>query len=361
MMKRLGLCDRPQHLGGLLSYQAQRNPEAEFATFIDQGRSLTFGEANQLANRFAHGLMGTGVERQQPVCLMMPNAWEMLISEYGLHKAGAVAVKINADFRGSALARMLNLTESELLLIHATLVPAVDALEGELPFLKRVLVTGAELPATVAGVPAVPWGSGLSDDDDDLDVAIDTLETASILFTSGTTGVSKGCVLSHRYGIYMAATTNEALRMTAADCTYTAYPIYHMGAAYSEVLATIIAGSRIAIRRRFSASRFWDEVRHYGATRFLVQGSVARILEKAPPSANDIDNPAELVWGGPLPRDPESFERRFGLKLIGCYGLTDAGNPAFGDSNDPGRWASVGRVLPEYTVRIADPGVTARS
>jgi crotonobetaine/carnitine-CoA ligase len=354
-MKRLNISSRPQHLGGLLSYQAQRRPQNEFAIFIDQQRRLTFGEANRLANRFAHGLRRAGIEQHRPVCLMMPNVPEALISEYGTLKLGAIAVEINADFRGPALARMINLTESELLVIDETLVPAVDDLKGELAFLRHVLVSGEDPPRTVAGVPAAPWDSVLSEDESDPEVAIRALDTASIMFTSGTTGVSKGCMLSHRYGIYMAVTTVEALRITSEDCTYTGYPIYHMGAAYSEVLASIVAGSRVAIRRRFSASRFWADVREYGATRFLLQGSVARILETAPPSDSDIDNPVELVWGGPLPRDPEAFERRFGLTLIGCYGLTDAGDPAFADPEDPDRWTSCGPVLPEYTVRIADP------
>ena len=68
-------------------------------------------------------------------------------------------------------------------------------------------------------------------------------------------------MLSHRYGIFMAASTIEGLRIGAEDCAYTVYPIYHMGAAFSEVLVAIIAGCRVAVRRRFSASRFWDEVR----------------------------------------------------------------------------------------------------
>ena len=215
-------------------------------------------------------------------------------------------------------------------------MPAIEDLHGELPFLKHVLVAGGEPPRTVAGVPAASWDSILSDDERDPNVEIETLDIASIMFTSGTTGVSKGCMLPHRYGIYMAVTTIEALGISSEDCIYTGFPIYHMGTAYSEVLVAIIAGCRVAIRRRFSASRFWDEVREFGATRFLVQGSVARILENAPPSASDIDNPVELVWGGPLPRDPEAFERRFGVRLIGCYGLTDAGRPGVCGSGPSG-------------------------
>lgn len=353
-LERFGIASRPQHLGGLLSHQAERRPDAEFAVFVEEQRRLTFGEANRIANRFGHGLRRAGIEQHDPVCLMMPNAWEMLISQYGAHKIGAIAVEINALFRGPALARMINLTESELLVVHETLVPAIEDLQGELPFLKHVLVAGGEPPRTVAGLPAASWDSILSDDERDPDAEIETLDIASIMFTSGTTGVSKGCMLPHRYGIYMAVTTIEALGITSADCIYTGFPIYHMGTAYSEVLVAIIAGCRVAIRRRFSASRFWDEVRDFGATRFLVQGSVARILENAPPSASDIDNPVELVWGGPLPRDPEAFERRFGVRLIGCYGLTDAGDPAFADPDHPGRWASCGPPLPEFTLRIAD-------
>ena len=104
-MERFGISSRPQHLGGLLSYQAERRQDAEFAIFVEDQRRVTFGEANRMANRFGHGLHRAGIEQRAPVCLMMPNAWEMLISEYGVHKIGAVAVEINADFRGRALAR----------------------------------------------------------------------------------------------------------------------------------------------------------------------------------------------------------------------------------------------------------------
>jgi crotonobetaine/carnitine-CoA ligase len=353
-MDRFGLSDRPQHLGGLLSWQAERRPDAEFAIFIEDQRRLTFAQANALSNRCAHGLRAAGARQTDSVCLMLPNSLEMLVSQYGVHKLGAMAVQINADFRGPALVRMINLTESRLLVLHESLVEAVDELRGELPFLERVYVTGADAPRSVAGVEARSWDALLSDDDSDPDVDIHTLDVASICFTSGTTGVSKGCMLSHRYGIFMAASTIEALRIGPDDCTYTVYPIYHMGAAFSEVLVAIIAGCRVAVRRRFSASRFWDEVRETGATRFLMMGSIARILENAPPSPSDLDNPAEISWGGPLPRDPEAFERRFGMKLLGCYGLTDAGDPAFADPDDPRRWENCGRVLPEYTIRIVD-------
>ena len=110
-----------------------------------------------MSNRFAHGLRGAGVEQNAPVCLMMPNAWEMFISQYGVHKLGAMAVQINADFRGPALARMINLTESELLLVHETLVPAVENLRASFGFSSACFVAGADAPRTVAGVAASSW------------------------------------------------------------------------------------------------------------------------------------------------------------------------------------------------------------
>src|SRR5262249_30115932 len=183
---------------------------------------------------------------------------------------------------------MINLSESDVLLVHASLVPVVDDLASQLPSLKRIFVAGGEVPSSVAGISAAPWESLLSDDDRDPDVAISAMDIASIMFTSGTTGVSKGCMLSHRYGTYMGTRVGVVLMLPSGDCIYTPYPLYHMTAAYAEVLPAMIAGCRLVVRQRFSASRFWDEVRDVGATIFTLMGSVPRILENAPTSPTDI-------------------------------------------------------------------------
>ena len=178
-------------------------------------------------------------------------------------------------------------------------------------------------------------------------------DIAQVQFTSGTTGLSKGLLSPHRHAIRKGEGVAAACRITEDDCSYTPWPLFHSGAAHHEVLAVLLTGGRVVLRKRFSASRFWDEIRANGATWFMVVGSVEAILCAPPPSPEDEDNPVRVVFGCPYPVPRKAFEARFGLKTIDCYGLEDCGFVSHTELDD-GDYDSQGRVRDIYDIRIGD-------
>ena len=145
-----------------------------------------------------------------------------------------------------------------------------------------------------------------------------------ILYTSGTTGPSKGVVLSHNANLALARSTVELMRYGRDDVLYTVFPLFHINAKYTSVMAAMEADARLVMEDRFSASRFWDTCRTKGVTAFNYQGALLLMLYKQPPRDDDADNPVRVGFGAPCPADLwEPFEERFGVRLVDVYGMTE--------------------------------------
>ena len=138
-------------------------------------------------------------------------------------------------------------------------------------------------------------------------------DTATILFTSGTTGVSKGCLLSHRYAVRTAENMIDPFRITSEDCVYSPYPLSHIGAAYYDILPTMMMGGRVILRRGFSLSNFWREVNDYGVTWFMMLGSVQQLLWANP--ASDLEKSHKTHGVGLRPRQ---CQRRTLMRALTC-------------------------------------------
>lgn len=353
------MTERP-NLATALEDRARRTPDRTF--LATPGRTpVTFGELNACANRLANGLRdAVSVTSGECVEIMSRNSNEFVEASYALKKLGAIEVAINTDFRGPGLAHMLNLTRARVLIVGADLLPAVEAIAGELPHLREVVVHAGEAGATETLTPGPGWSVRLLRDiyaDDDTNPPADRHhDVAAVLFTSGTTGPSKGCILSQRYALVNAQSHVDALELGEDDCLYNPFPLYHLDASYLCVLPAILTGCRAAVSR-FSASRFWDEIREVGATVFDFMGATLTIIAKQEPRADDADNPVRLAWGVPMP-DPESrraLEERFGLRLVHLYGLTDGGVPCWESIHDPEPPGSCGKVGPHWELEIVDP------
>lgn len=325
-------------LGGLLEERATTDADRPFLVMAD-GVRMTFAEFNAQVNRVAHGLRASGIEQGDRVAIMLRNSPEFLFLSYALKKMGAVEVAINTEFRGAGLVHTLNLTEPALLVTEDEFLEPIDAVRPELAGVDRI-VTG--LDSLVAEDASNP----------ERDVA-DT-DLAAVLFTSGTTGPSKGCMLSHRYALRQGEFVAHRLRLHRDDCLYCPFPLYHVDAAYLTVVPALILGARAALGRRFSASRFWDEVRDFDATVFDFMGATLSILWKAEARPDDADNPVRLAWGVPMPSWRRAFEERFGLTLVHAYGLTDGGMPTWEDFEAGEPEFSCGKAAHPYDVRIFD-------
>jgi crotonobetaine/carnitine-CoA ligase len=174
------------------------------------------------------------------------------------------------------------------------------------------------------------------------------------MFTSGTTGPSKGAVLPHNYALNMAGIVSEIGGYGPSDCLYNALPLFHGNAKLLSTMPALASGARMALAERFSAGQFWDDVRRYGATEFNYIGGVLQILLKAEPRADDADNPLRLLFGaGATPGVYEEFERRFAVTLLEGYGMSEIGLPLLSTlaERKPG---TCGKPYRDYEVKLVD-------
>ena len=341
-------------VAGLLEDRAERIPDDVF--FLMNETADTFGDFNARANRFARGLGALGVRPDDIVAVMMPNAPAFMYAWFGILKCGAVEAPINVAFRGTGLSHLLNLCRARVLILDERFVPQIADVAADLRDLEVIVIHGdadaarGALPFEVVAYEVVMAEAA----DNPARPPIDPYERAMVLFTSGTTGRSKGCVLSHRYLLHHAALIRDQFRVTRADTLYSPFPLFHADATYLTVLPAILVGCRAALSERFSASRYWSEIRKYGVTVFDFMGATLTILWKQPPSPDDADNPVRLAWGVPMPEWAEEFEKRFDLQLAEVYGLTDAGVGVYQPLDEPRRPGACGKPVDSYEYRIFD-------
>ncbi len=345
------------NLGLLLERQAARFPDNDFIIQAETGETLTYDEFNTRVNRLSHGLKDHGIAAGEYVGIMLSNSIDFLACSYALKKIGAIEVSINSTFRGVSLKRMINLTGLTTLITSVDYLDVIEEIALELPKLDRFILTN-DSQDTARSAPRFPTRTMLCLNDvlDNCtsNCALDTPddETATILFTSGTTGVSKGCAIPHRSSVRAAESMLEAFDLGESDCVYSPYPLFHCGAAQYDVLPAMMVGARAVIRQGFSLRNFWPEICKYQASWFMALGSVQQLLWAAPVCPEETQHRLRFIWGTPLPVDHDAFEARFRVKLVrgGGYGSTDAGSVALPLFHKKG----AGKVLDRYEVAIVD-------
>jgi crotonobetaine/carnitine-CoA ligase len=236
--------------------------------------------------------------------------------------AGAIAVPINTAYKGDYLRHQLADSGARVLLAEPSLRDRVDRVEGLIDSLEHVVALGdAEWDQRLAAAGAAPTPD------------VRPSDLATFIYTGGTTGPSKGCMLSHRYHEVLARQIGICWRRTAEDVVWTPLPMFHFNAIVTAVLGPLVYGGRAAIERRFSVSRFWPEMNRTGATITSTLGTMAYLL------AHDVDRPEmprsgapeansslRLIGAAPLPVEVDSVLReRFRIDTFsGAYGTTEA-------------------------------------
>lgn len=340
-------------LGELIHELAEIYENRPAITMAVSGQTWSYRAFDNLINSIGHGLNSLGDIVSDFVGIMHENDINYLATTYALKKIQKIEVSINRAFRGPALTRMINLTECSLLMTSAAHFDAIDDIQHELSHIKALIVSDDVNKAKqlFPKWQIISFEDMLSADTHHITSDATDTDLATIMFTSGTTGISKGCLLSHRYAVRTAENMITPFRLTADDVNYTPYPLSHIGPAYYDILPSLMVGGRSVMRDHFSLSNFWDEVIRHNVTWFMCLGSVQQLLYSAPPSDKDRAHKVTRCWSTPAPVPKEDFDQRFGLHLIpgGGYGSTDAGWVVIPQWDHPG-----GIVLPHYEVRIVD-------
>ncbi len=350
----------------LLEEKCKTHGDQIFVGFKEVGKTLgeevTFAEMDWLTNQIAHGFMQQEVKKGDRVCMILPNCLEFMYCWFALLKIGAVTVPLNYEFKGIGLANMINSAEARILVIDSKYLEAIKNIQDDLNFLKVLFIRGGmdqgaaknESMLQNLSFTVHPYASLISQEMTPIKQDVRFNDLAMLLFTSGTTGPSKGVMITHNFAIHVAEGIIQYYELNGDDVLYCPFPLFHVDAALLTVLPGLKLGAKIALSDRFSASKFWDEVRYHGATIFDFMGATLNMLYNQPPRHDDGDNPVRLAWGVPVPETWSRFEERFKLKIATLYGLTDAGIPVYHPLNKQLEPGLCGLPTENYDVRIFD-------
>lgn len=348
VMARSATRDPEHSLGAELRRAAREAPDHVFIRMMNG--EWSFAWVDEKSDMAARALHARGVRRGENVSLMLPNGIEFVVLWFALAKLGAVAAPVNTAFRGESLRAAIDLVQSRLLFVHASLQGLIGEVRAALQTVRNVLLVGVPaqpdvasyetLFATSSQVADVPWP----------DVAASDL--ALLLYTSGTTGRSKASMMAHRFVLGHARLTIEGLDLRADDVLYCPYPMFHLDAAVMTIAPALLLRATAAIGERFSVSRFWHEVRTLKATVFDFMGATLTMLWKQEQTPQDHMHHLRLGWGVPLPEWAPQFEQRFGCRLVELYGSTELGTFIFTPLDQPRRVGSCGKVRGPFEVRL---------
>ena len=304
--------------------------------------SLTYLQLWSEVRRVAGGLQAIGVGRGTRVALVMDNGPRFLVTWFALALVGAVEVPVNTAFHGESLRYVLEQSGCAAVVLDDRYADRVAA------------VAPSHLPliCDAAEGAVATWTELDGDPDESFD---GTTEPAAIMYTSGTTGRSKGVVLSHRYFLLMAAANIRTMRLGEDDVYYTCLPLFHGMAQLSGTMAPLLAGAELVVAPKFSASRFWADCRRYGVTGFGSIAAMTSMLYNRPADPGDRDHRVRFAFAVAVPAAIErGFEERFGVRLVNGYGITEAGQVTYQPYDAP-RPGSAGTPVGLYDLEIHDP------
>jgi crotonobetaine/carnitine-CoA ligase len=313
-MHWLDLDDPKQRtLGNVLRLQAEAIGDEIYLLSGDD--TFSYGRVNQLANAYGAAFAELGVQRGDTVAFLMRSSVEFVFATFGLMKLGAIWVPTNVDYKGTWLREALEDSCARVLVADADLLPRVAEL-GELP-LAHVLARGA----ADAGC-ALPLRGSLAEIEgrhagEPPQVEIGYGDTAAVLWTSGTTGRAKGVMQSHNAWIRGAISGARTSGTREGERMYCCLPMHNSAAWVACVYRALVTGLSCAIDSEFSASKFWDRCRHYGATQTFTLGAMHMFLWQAPPRPDDADNPVRHSSMIPLPDALiRPMKERFGITTL---------------------------------------------
>ena len=324
--------DQPCGLGWTFEQATQRNPEGAALLYGDQ--VLSYRQANQHANRIAHHLQAQGIGKGDVVALFIENRPELLLTVLAVAKVGGICAMLNTAQTQAVLVHSLTLVDPVAIVVGAELVEAYDAVRGQVAIDPQRTWYVAEQPA--APVPAgyvdlMAASADCSPDNPASSQQIYFNDPCFYIYTSGTTGLPKAGIFKHgRWMKSSASFGTIALDMGPEDVVYCTLPLYHATGLCVCWGSAIAGASGFAIRRKFSASQFWDDVRKFNATTLGYVGELCRYLIDQPPSPRDRDNRVvKMIGNGLRPGVWGPFKERFGVDHI-CelYAASD-GNIGF--------------------------------
>lgn len=352
-MTRLAIDDWT--LPELVKQQAAKYGDRVFCTFADDP-PLTFAQFDTESDSLASAFAGLGVGPGDRVMVFAYNSRAFLLTMLAVQKRGAIFVPINTELKGDFLAHQIRVVEPRVVVVNASLRGAFDSVDvADLPIETTAVMEGEAPP--LPGTRAVRFDAleGTVARIGDI-VPVEPHDIGAIMFTSGTTGPSKGVLMPHAHCCMFGFGAGRALHMTEEDRMFICMPFFHAMGLMIQFLSCLFCGVSAHIVRRFSAGSWLDDVRSCRATITYGLGVIPEFIFRQPPTDRDRDNDLRLMLAVPIGEAwGAAFEERFGLRLIQAYGMTECNLPAFGDLKDPVMAGCAGYIIEDfYEVRIVN-------
>ncbi len=326
----------------------------EDKTYIHfEEEEITFDDYYRFTCRAANGLSDRGAKPGDGVAILMGNCPEYLYLFYGVPMGGFYTVPINVALKGEGLRFILDNSDVRYLIIDDNLYHKIIEFQEPVKSIEKVFVrrtTGASLPEGTIDLKAL-----FDSSPERPDFQMKENEMSFLMYTSGTTGLPKGVVNRNILGAaqFFQYTASQSIN-PEKDKLYTCLPLFHANALILTAGFALGSGISFGLDRKFTASRFWDRIRHYGVTQFNGLGAMIPILMKQTEKLNDADNPVNIVHSAACPSNLwEKFENRFNVKIWEGYGAVDGGGVMI---SNPGTApvGSVGKPAPNLVWKLVD-------
>jgi len=309
----------------LLRLRARELGDAPYLSFAVDDASVTYREADELTDRLAAGFAALGVKQGECVLMMLENRLEFVLSWFALNKLGAFHAPVNTEYRGDFLEHLANITQARIMVVSARFLDVVVASQERMAHLQTLIV--------VAGEPGAPTGrfdalafEAVPAEDEPPAVEVRQSDIYSVMFTSGTTGRSKGALMPYAHGHLLNERNLSLLDMNSESIYISELPLFHINA-HMAVYCSLIVGGQTRMEERFSATRWLDRLRATGATHSSMLGVMVDFVLQQPPTEHDRDHSLRSVWMVPaLPDLADRFRDRFGIeRIVTSYGTSETG------------------------------------
>jgi len=306
-----------------LESKSDQYGDKEFLIFQD--KSYTFEEINDMSNKFANYLDEYGLDRGEKISIMLPNCPEYIICWFGASKNGIINVNVDVNLKGDMLKRQITTGNPKILVIHQNYLNRYKKsdLSNEIDTL---LIVGSNTDSTSDSNSVRKFEDVMQGRSKELNSErnISRGQTDSVIFTSGTTGPAKGCLLPGENFVYYGEESGETIGVQEEDRIFTVTPLYH-ASNRGNVFTTLSANASIVIMSDFSASNYWEQVIDYDATMIINHWAIHGMLLDQPHRKVETEH---NVWSvGPLQgTHAEEFMNRFGINSAWtAYGSSEAG------------------------------------
>jgi crotonobetaine/carnitine-CoA ligase len=333
----------------VLEQRAALHPDRTFIRLGD-GTSIGYGQFLKMVERTAAGLASLGVRQDDTVTVWLPNGVEMIRIWFAINWLGAIYVPINVAYRGNLLAHVIANAGSKIIVASSDLVRRLQ--EVDRANLETLVVVGGD-GDEIEGLTKInaetldQHSSGVPE----LARSIEPWDVQSIIFTSGTTGRSKGVVSSYAHMWHMSG--REAFYMLDDDDCFLLYgPLFHVGGTLP-VVAMLNRGGTVAVAGEFATESFWSSVRATRATFVILLGVMSSFISKRPPAPDDRDHTLKKAMMIPLPDDSRDFAQRFGVTVWTLFNMTEINVPIVSEPN-PAVVGTCGKRRPGNDLRIVD-------